>query len=201
MTVAEPYWWDPLHPEGAADLFRDLAVPWWIAGGWALDLFAGRQTRQHGDLDVEVLRRDQFAVQRHLAGWDLHTAEDGELHPWRAGVALGAGINSIWCRRTPDAPWVVQIMFAVAEGETWHYRRHPAIVRPLATLGLRTETGIPFLAPEVQLAYKARAQRPKDDADFALIGPLLDQDRRAWLVAALNAAHPGHRWLAQLEEK
>jgi hypothetical protein len=198
MTAGEPYWWEPLRPAEVADLFRDLPVSWWIAGGWALDLFAGRQTREHGDLDVEVLRRDQLAVQRHLADWDLHTAEDGELHPWRAGVELDAGINSIWCRRTPDAPWAVQIMFGLAEGEIWRSRRHPAIERPLAALGLRTDAGVPFLAPEVQLLYKARAQRPKDDADFALIRPLLDEDRRAWLVAALNLAHPGHRWLARL---
>src|SRR4051812_36292343 len=182
MTTGEVYWWEPLRPAEAAELFRDLAVPWWIAGGWALDLFAGRQTREHADLDVEVLRRDQFVVQRHLAGWDLHTAEDGELHPWRAGVELGAGINSIWCRRSPDAPWSVQVMFAQAEGDVWRFRRNPAIERPLATLGLRTEAGIPFLVPEVQLLYKARGQRPKDDADFALFWPLLDQDRRDWLV-------------------
>jgi hypothetical protein len=198
MTTGEVYWWEPLRPAEAAELFRDLAVPWWIAGGWALDLFAGRQTREHADLDVEVLRRDQFVVQRHLAGWDLHTAEDGELHPWRAGVELGAGINSIWCRRSPDAPWSVQVMFAQAEGDVWRFRRNPAIERPLATLGLRTDAGIPFLVPEVQLLYKARGQRPKDDADFALIWPLLDQDRRDWLVASLEATHPGHGWLAQL---
>lgn len=198
MTGTDLGTWEPLRPEAAADLCRDLPVPWWIAGGWALDLFAGRQTREHDDLDVEVLRRDQFAVQRHLAGWDLHTAADGVLRPWQARAELGTGTNSIWCRPTSNAPWALQIMFADATGEQWRYRRHPAITRPLDALGLRTEAGIPFLAPEIQLLFKSRGLRPKDNADFALFRPLLDQARRDWLAAALHAAHPGHPWLAQL---
>ena len=190
--------WGPLRPEEVAILFRDLPVRWWIAGGWALDLFVGWQTREHDDLDVEVLRRDQFAVQRHLAGWDLQIAAGGVLRPWRAGVAIDAGANSIWCRPSHGAPWAVQVMFAQAEGSLWRYRRHPAITRPLDTLGLRTEAGIPFLAPEVQLLYKSRGQRPKDDADFALVGPLLGKERREWLASALRMADSEHRWLTRL---
>src|SRR5207253_191913 len=34
--------WDPLTPEQVRELLRDLTVRWWIAGGWALDLFLGR---------------------------------------------------------------------------------------------------------------------------------------------------------------
>ena len=187
--------WQPRSPTEAAELLGNLAAPWWIARGWALDCFVGRQSRDHADLDIEVLRRDQFAVQRHLADWDLHTAEDGILLPWLPGLALEPRVNSIWCRPTPDAPWAVQIMFAPATGNQWHYRRCPIITRPLTSLVLRTAAGLPFLAPEVQLLYKAKALRPKDAADFALVYPLLDPTRRDWLAAALHTAHPGHRWL------
>jgi hypothetical protein len=36
-------------------------VPW-SAGGWALDLFVGAQSRPHDDLDVRILRRDVLEV-------------------------------------------------------------------------------------------------------------------------------------------
>jgi Aminoglycoside-2''-adenylyltransferase len=50
--------WQLWNPDKAATCFAALHVPWWIAGGWAIDLFLGRQTREHEDLDVLILRRD-----------------------------------------------------------------------------------------------------------------------------------------------
>lgn len=190
--------WEPLSPDEAAVLFRDFPAPWWIAGGWALDLFIGQQSREHEDLDVEVLRRDQFALQRHLAGWDLQIAASGVLRPWRSGVEIEMGADSIWCRPAPEAPWALQVMFARAEGELWRYRRHQEITLPLDAIGLRTESGIPYLIPEIQLLYKARGRRPKDEADFALIRPLLSADQRDWLAAALRASDPHNPWLTSL---
>jgi len=29
------------HDPAAAALFEDLTVPWWVAGGWAIDLILG----------------------------------------------------------------------------------------------------------------------------------------------------------------
>ena len=199
MTAAnELGHWAPLRPCGAATLLRDYPGLWWIAGGWALDLFAGKQTREHDDLDVEVLRRDQRAIQRHLAGWDLHVAHAGMLRPWRAGEELAPPFNSVWGRPRPGAPWAMQIMFASAEGSLWRYRRCEAITHPLSTLGGWAPTGVPYLAPHIQLLYKSRGRRPKDERDFAAVLPMLDAQRRSWLAAALLLVEPGHRWIDAL---
>jgi hypothetical protein len=40
---------------------------WGVAGGWALDLFLNRKTREHGDLEIVALRRDHEALFRQLA--------------------------------------------------------------------------------------------------------------------------------------
>ena len=58
--------WDPLRPQDAVSEFAAWAAPWWVAGGWAIDLLLGRQTREHGDLDLLVLRRDQAPVREEL---------------------------------------------------------------------------------------------------------------------------------------
>ena len=42
-----------------------------------------------------------------------------------------------------------------------------------------------------KLIYKAKAVRPKDQADFAATVPLLDAAARRWLADALARAHPG----------
>ncbi len=36
--------WQSWQPNEVAQLFSALAIPWWIAGGWAVDLFLGEQT-------------------------------------------------------------------------------------------------------------------------------------------------------------
>ena len=49
--------WDPLTPMEVAEIFRPLARPWWVAGGYAMEHVVGRAYRPHSDVDVLVLRR------------------------------------------------------------------------------------------------------------------------------------------------
>jgi hypothetical protein len=72
--------------------------------------------------------------------------------------------------------------------------------QPIMSIGHRTSEGIPYIAPEIQLLYKAKGRRPKDEADFMAVHPHLDQQSRAWLTQALTIVHPGHPWLAHLEK-
>ena len=69
-----------------------------------------------------------------------------------------------------------------------------------AHLGRRTDSGIPYLAPEIQLLYKAKAGTlAKDDADFEVALPLLGADARRWLLACLERRFPGgHGWVERL---
>ncbi|GGJ71444.1 hypothetical protein GCM10010121_097590 [Streptomyces brasiliensis] len=62
----------------------------------------------------------------------------------------------------------------------------------------RTADGIPYLVPELVLLFKAKATRPKDQADFEGVLPLLDPPRRNHLRGWLELIHPGHPWLAEL---
>ena len=72
-----------MSPEEVTDVLADLDCAWWVAGGWALDLHLGKQTRAHADVDVLVLRDDLRKVRCHLSGWDLHAADPpGTLRPW-----------------------------------------------------------------------------------------------------------------------
>ena len=49
-------------------------LEYWCFGGWAVDLWVGRLTRPHDDIDVLVWRRDEARVDQALraAGW-THT--------------------------------------------------------------------------------------------------------------------------------
>jgi hypothetical protein len=193
--------WAPLTPDEAYRLLAGLAAPWWVAGGWALGLYLGRETRRHGDLDVLIRRNDQLLLQRHLAGWDLHKTKQPGLKPWSRDEYLAPPINDIWCRRAPDSPWCMQLMLIETVSEQWVFRRNPSIGGPVSQLGRKTAWGIPYLAPEIQLLYKANpAPLAKDDADFAAVLPVLAQSAREWLLHALRQCLPEtHPWVVQLK--
>jgi hypothetical protein len=58
--------------------------------------------------------------------------------------------------------------------------------------------GIPYLAPEFVLLFKAKATRDKDQADFEATAPLMTRRQRETLGALLERVHSGHPWLAAL---
>jgi Aminoglycoside-2''-adenylyltransferase len=65
----------PVHAVGS--LLSGLAVPWWITGGWAIDLAVGHVTRDHADVNVMMLERDEHAL-RGLTGIGIQLIADGQ---------------------------------------------------------------------------------------------------------------------------
>ncbi len=117
----------------------------------------------------------------------------GTLVPWPAGETLPGEAHDAWMRRDGSSPWAFQLMFDRREGGNWVFRRDAALRLPVAKLTWEQD-GVRYLRPEVQLLYKARGQRPKDEADFAEVAPLLGPDERRWLREQLEWLHPGHAW-------
>jgi len=89
-------------------------------------------------------------------------------------------------------------MLDEAIDDLWCYPRDPSIRRPFSTVVAHDASGIPFLAPEIQLLYKARSLRQRDQVDFELVAPRLDAIARAWLVDSLERTEVGHPWISAL---
>lgn len=192
--------WEALAPAEVIQLMAGFERRWWFAGGYALEAFAGRSWRDHDDIDLCVFREDAPALREHLAAWSPHAADPpGHLRPWPPGEILPASVHDIWVRADDDGPWRFQVMIdesfdAGEDGRAWIYRRDPRIARRESTLTFARE-GARWLAPEVQLLYKAKGLRRKDEHDFAEVLPLLEGAQTIWLRGALHLAHP---WLARL---
>jgi hypothetical protein len=201
VAVTHTPWgpWDPLAPSQVSQLFAALGAPWWFAGGYAIELAVGHRFREHADIDVLLLRRDQLNAQQVLAGWEWWAADPpGTLRRWLPGETLPVGVDDIWCRPTADQPWRIQLMLDESCGEDWVSRRNPDLRLPVSSLGCTSKEGFPYLAPEIQLFYKAKNPRPKDNADFAAVLPLLDTRQRHWLAQAITEPYGTHPWLSQL---
>jgi hypothetical protein len=181
----------------ARTLVGHIPARWWVAGGWALDLFLGEQSRAHKDLDVGVLRRDLPQVLAAMPGWEFFEARGGELFGPLTGAAR-EDVNSLWGRRAHSEEWVLELMLDDADGDEWVFRRDRSIRRSLDTLVRHDGEGTPYLVPEVQLLYKANQIREEDEADFARVAVRLDAASRGWLSRALSEVSPRHPWLAAL---
>lgn len=192
--------WNAMTPAEAGALLKAAPFQWWIAGGYAIDRALGRNLRAHGDLDVLVLRRDQMAVRDFLAEWDCHVADPpGTLRGWPPGESLRHGVHDVWVRQNPQGKWRLQVMLDEADGDRWRSRRDARITRPIVELGAADEDGIAFLAPEIQLYYKAARPQPKDQQDFEAVLPILSPAQKVWLsrsIATSLGRH--HRWLQAL---
>jgi Aminoglycoside-2''-adenylyltransferase len=152
--------WRTLTPHEALELLSVLRMPWWVAGGWALELFLGKVTRAHKDLDIGIFRSDSAGVVAALQGWEFFEAKDGVLSALAVGDAPRAEVNSLWGKRVNAAQWELELMLDASDVECWRFRRDARITRPLASAIRRNPEGIAYLAPEIQLLYKARATRP-----------------------------------------
>ncbi len=63
---------------------RRAGVDYWVFGGWAVDLHAGRVTRAHSDVDVAIWRHDLPEVHALLAGAGWTHTPDPDEDGWTA---------------------------------------------------------------------------------------------------------------------
>ncbi|MBC7278157.1 hypothetical protein [Nocardioides sp.] len=195
----------PHTPADVAALLEDYPGLWWITGGWAIEAFTGVH-RDHHDTDLSILREDLSLLRKHLAGrFDVWAAGSTALRPLLPDddvdddpdVALWETEGQLWVRRDASSPWEYDIVLSPGSARLWEYRRDPSIRMPMRD-ALWERDGVRYLAPEIQLLYKAKGLRPKDQADFDATAPLLNDRDRRWLRGALEQTLPDHPWIAAL---
>lgn len=192
--------WLPLSPQEVADAFVDAPFAWWLAGGYSIERHVGVSFRPHEDIDIEILRTDQDALREWLADWVVAVADPpGHLRHWPRGHRVPEHAHDIWARRDDASGWQLQIMLLDTQREAWVYRRDARIGGALDDLGSVID-GIPCLHPEIQLLYKSKSPRPKDEIDFEHALPVMNALQRATLRRWLQITNPKHPWLHHLDK-
>ncbi len=188
--------WDPWTPSVVAARLDSCFAPWAVAGGWAIDLFAGGISRAHGDIEIAVPRTAFPEIADAFPEYEWDIVGDGHLWPY-ARAADRDDLHQTWLRDPYTGAFHLDVFREPHDGDTWICRRDPTITLPYSDLIRTTPSGIPYLIPEVVLLFKAKAHRPKDDADLRRALPLLSEQRRARLTSWLDLVHPDHPWLSR----
>ena len=193
---------------------------WALCGGWAVDTWIGRITRDHGDVDISVFVQDQRLLFEDLRGWQLvpHDAlTPTNAEPWDGRTLQLPGHLHGRVDRGEPVPasgllfpkdgFVLDIQLDDRDRDDWVLQREPRVAIPLARGVLPSRWGIPAVAPEVLLFFKSRDDvddvahaglRRRDKLDFVALLPYLSDDQRAWLRDAI--ARCGHPWSSKLSE-
>ena len=193
----EARWADAWRPEQVAERLGGVEAPWCIAAGWALDLFRGEQSRPHGDLEIAMPAAEFPEIRDRFPEYGFDAVGSGRV--WTAaGPDVLAATHQTWVRDPASGRFLFDVFREPHEGGTWICRRDESLRLPYDAIIERTADGIPYLLPELVLLFKAKAMRPKDQADFDGVLPLLGRARRDVLRGWLERVHPGHPWLAEL---
>ena len=138
-------------------------MPWYVAAGWAIDLFLGGQRREHEDLEIAVPSSRFDEVVEALDGLEVFViigpAEPlrsprratSSRRPIRPGFATGTDL------------WRLDMFREPSDGDTWVCRRDESIRLPYDRVIERTEDGIPYGRPEIVLLYKAKHSHREGD--------------------------------------
>jgi hypothetical protein len=192
--------WDPWRPEQIATLLDGIEVPWYVAAGWALELFLGEERREHDDLEIAVPNSRFAEIEQALPGFEIFVitgpAQATPLDEARDELAT---THQTWFREPATGAWRFDVFREPSVGETWICRRDPRIRLAYDDVIEWSDDGIPYGRPEIVLLFKAKhSAQPKNQQDFAAVLPALEEKRRRWLAEALQAVHPAHPWLSEL---
>jgi hypothetical protein len=188
--------WEPWNPERVAERLAALRCPWYVAGGWAIDLFLGEQTREHEDVEIAMPASGFDEARAALPDHDFDVIGSGRR--WPVDDPAFDVMHQTWARDRVTGIYHLDVFREPHDGDVWTCRRDATVRRPYAEIVERTTSGVPFLAPEIVLLFKAKHVRPKDEADLDATLPRLDERRTGWLRAALDQVHPSHPWRDRL---
>jgi hypothetical protein len=190
--------WDAWTPAEVAQRLRGVDVPWYVAAGWAIDLFLGGRRRDHEDLEIGVPVKRFGEIAAALGGLDFHVVAPATAEPVAQAGELFERTHQTWGLDRAADVWRIEVFREPSDGDDWLSRRDESIRLAYDDLIEHTADGIPYARPEVVLLFKARSARAKDESDLAAVLPRLSAERRRLLAGWIGQVHPGHFWLPDL---
>jgi RimJ/RimL family protein N-acetyltransferase len=192
--------WEPWRPEQVAGRLEGVDAPWYVAAGWAIDLFLGGDHREHEDLEIAVPNDRLHEIVAAFPELELCVITGlQEATPLDDARDRLDDTHQTWARERATGLWRFDVFREPSDCDTWLCRRDETIRLPYDQVIEHTDEGIPYCRPEIALLFKAKhAHRDRDQEDFEAAVPRMELERRRWLADALERVYPGHPWLDRL---
>lgn len=205
-----------------SNFLKPIGVDYAICGGSTIDLFLGKKTRTHKDLDVAVYWEERDIIIQHMldSNWGIYEPCGGEYFHKINDITEQKQIKSnIWCIKPGNSHYsifefednmfkidfdgaeqtqldYIEFLFNNRKDDFFLYARNKDIKLEMNKAVL-TAKDIPYLAPELILLYKSTAaDNPDYQLDFDNAVLKMDEEQLMWLEKSLISMFPhGHKWL------
>lgn len=156
-------------------LLKSEGIDYWVVGGWGIDGYLGRVSREHHDMDVLTWQKDREKIEELLkdrninfySGWE---DEDGKFHDY---------VNKILVKKTDGVDVDIVFLDQDDKNKTVFLHKAKKAKFPKEFLDGKEvllqvgDENSKFMvpAPELLIASKIMSKRPKDIEDrTALMG-------------------------------
>ena len=205
----------------ANHLLQDVPITWAICGGFAIDLFLGKETRAHGDIDICVFEKERETIAKYMLQNDWQVYEfrgNGKVRLQNEDLSSEPGRNLMCTKDTCELVkfypceeeqllWYeffhtglkqldyVEFLFNTSIDDAFIFDKSRGIQREMSKAILYHE-GIPYLAPEIVLLYKAsNADNVEYQYDFEQAYINMNEEQKSWFLQGLDTLYPaGHKW-------
>jgi hypothetical protein len=121
--------WESWHPRDFAARIEGVEFPWFVAGGWAIDLFLATRTRDHEDLEIAVPSSIFETLPPRFPDFDFWIPQ-GEHHlAMMSPETLAAESHQTWAYERAAQVWRFDVFREPHDGDTWICRRDSSIRR------------------------------------------------------------------------
>lgn len=165
-----------------------FGFPWFIAGGWAIDLFLNAETRTHDDVEIGIYRKNQMQLYRYFEKNRKYYIDNRNYtgkrvkHEWNKEY-LRLPIHELYIEHDGLE---IEILLNEKDDGNWVYRRNIEITLDERKVVLLSPHGIPYLCPEVVSLYKTKAMRSKDIDDITAALAKMSESQKGWLIASIK---------------
>ena len=192
--------WESFDLLGLQALMDGFPEPWWVVGGHAMEAFNGVH-RPHEDVDLVIFSRHVPELREQLRDYHLWSNDGGTLRPLDDRFPEPFHDRcQIWVRKNASSPWIIDCPINPDVEGRWQSKRFADHVADLADVTWVDERGIRFQNPEIVLLFKAAQDREKDRFDLENTWPLLAEDKKRWLRAAVKRYDAEHPWNTRLAD-
>lgn len=164
--------------EEVTKLMGNMVDEWAVCGGDAIDLFVGKTTRLHKDMDIAVFWNDREQIIDSFlnTGWRIFEPDNGLLREILSIQDDLCTEDNLWCikansnsyeirniydnfyeitteRKHQDIMDFIELLLNRKEDDLFLYKRNPSI--NLSNAIHYTKENIPYLAPKMVLLYKS----------------------------------------------
>lgn len=191
-----------------------------FCGGYALDLFIGKPSRKHSDIDICSYEKDKSKITLLMkkSGWEIYEfLGQGIVHYINSIADCQSGRN-LMCIRD-DCEIVrfypcekgknyflheffhngmtsfnyLEFLFNESDGKDFIYGNN---VRRAMDKAILWRDNIPFLAPELVLLYKSKdTRREENKYDYQITIPHMSEEQISWFNCSLDILNSSrHEW-------